>query len=319
MTVLVTLEHAKLERRGAACAPTPPRSASRRINLRAGERITVRDLLEGALIQSANDAADALARLRRARRRAAFVAMMNAQGARSSACSDTHFVRPDGLDAPGHVSSARDVTQLAEIAMHDPSSAQIVRRADRHDRRRPSSAHVERPARRLPRPVSASRPGTRPTAGWCEVAAVRRYGVTLYATVPRQPDARAAQRRPRALLALGRCRSYRRRELVAAGRVYARRASATGTRPFRSSPGAARWPPCASTGRSSSASSRRPRVSLPVTRGQRARPGAGLVRAKLLGTRPLVAARSVARPGLGGRRRLYADPDRAPRRGGFFS
>ena len=34
-----------------------------------------------------------------------FVALMNAR-ARALGLTDTHFVNPDGLDAPGHVSSA---------------------------------------------------------------------------------------------------------------------------------------------------------------------------------------------------------------------
>ena len=60
MTVLIALEHVKpddvvtVHRKVAAVGEST-------INLRAGERITVRDLIEGALIQSANDAADALA------------------------------------------------------------------------------------------------------------------------------------------------------------------------------------------------------------------------------------------------------------------
>ena len=88
------------------------------IHLRAGERITVSDPLEGALIQSANDAADALAEYGAHGNEAAFVARMNAE-ARRLGLHGSHFVRPDGLDAPGHVSSARDVTALA-ISFPDP-------------------------------------------------------------------------------------------------------------------------------------------------------------------------------------------------------
>src|SRR6266446_4046594 len=57
MTVLIALERVKLDdvvtvRRTVAAV------GESTINLRVGERITVRDLIEGALIQSANDAAD---------------------------------------------------------------------------------------------------------------------------------------------------------------------------------------------------------------------------------------------------------------------
>src|SRR6267142_222380 len=60
MTVLVTLDHARwndvvrVQRAAAQVGEST-------VNLRPGERIRVGDLVEGALIQSANDAADALA------------------------------------------------------------------------------------------------------------------------------------------------------------------------------------------------------------------------------------------------------------------
>src|SRR2546429_1525607 len=60
MTVLLTLEHVRLND-----VVTVTRDAASvgesSANLRPGERLTVRELLEAALIQSANDAADALA------------------------------------------------------------------------------------------------------------------------------------------------------------------------------------------------------------------------------------------------------------------
>ena len=62
---------------------------------------------------------------------------------------DTHFVRPDGLDAPGHVSSARDVAVLAQVAMHSPIVRELVRkRSDTIEGGTLHRAHVERPARR---------------------------------------------------------------------------------------------------------------------------------------------------------------------------
>ena len=60
MTVLITLQHHKL----TDVVTVDPRAAAvgeSSISLDAGDQLTVRDLLKGALIQSANDAADALA------------------------------------------------------------------------------------------------------------------------------------------------------------------------------------------------------------------------------------------------------------------
>ena len=74
MTVLVTLDHARwndvVRVRSAAAAV-----GESTVNLRAGERITVGDLVKAALIQSANDAADALADYVSHGDREAFVAL----------------------------------------------------------------------------------------------------------------------------------------------------------------------------------------------------------------------------------------------------
>src|SRR6478609_2685888 len=86
-------------------------NAHARLPLARGQRISVRDLLAGALIQSANNAADALASAASGGNLTEFVGWMN-QRARKLGLRDTHFVRPDGLDAPGHLSSARDVALL---------------------------------------------------------------------------------------------------------------------------------------------------------------------------------------------------------------
>src|SRR5579862_8981048 len=60
MTVLVALQHLRPDQVVTVSAQAA-RIGEERIPLQAGERITVEDLIEGALIQSANDAADALA------------------------------------------------------------------------------------------------------------------------------------------------------------------------------------------------------------------------------------------------------------------
>ena len=87
----------------------------------------MRDLLEAALIQSANDAADALGYRLGHGSMPRFVAMMNAEAQRLG-LHDTHYARADGLDAPGNYSSAHDVTRLARIVMRSPVVRSIVRR-----------------------------------------------------------------------------------------------------------------------------------------------------------------------------------------------
>src|SRR5207248_3980124 len=101
-----------------------------RIPLRPGQIVSVHDLLEGALIQSANDAADALAAAAAGGDISRFVGWMN-ERATELGLRDTHFTRADGLDAPGHVSSAHDVAVLAQVAMRSPLVRDIV--AERTD------------------------------------------------------------------------------------------------------------------------------------------------------------------------------------------
>jgi len=114
MTVMIALERLAPDR----VVRVDPRAATvgqERIALWPGQQLTVGELVEGALIQSANDAADALA-LAVSPSFPAFARLMNAK-ARALGLDHTHFVRPDGLDAPGEYSSAADVTRLALDAM----------------------------------------------------------------------------------------------------------------------------------------------------------------------------------------------------------
>src|SRR5687767_6679803 len=60
MTVIVALEHARLDEIVRIPRQVPVAGEST-LRLRAGERVSVRDLVEASLIQSANDATRALA------------------------------------------------------------------------------------------------------------------------------------------------------------------------------------------------------------------------------------------------------------------
>src|SRR6266404_1516398 len=125
MTVLVALQHLN-PGEVVTVAAAAARVGEERIPLKAGQQITVRDLLKGALIQSANNAADSLAAAASGGDIPRFIEWMN-ERAQQLGLRDTHFTRADGLDAPGHVSSARDVAVLAQVAMHSPVVRDIVR------------------------------------------------------------------------------------------------------------------------------------------------------------------------------------------------
>ena len=99
-------------------------AAESKINLRAGERMRVDDLLEALLLESANDAAVTLAEGVSGSREA-FVAAMNAR-ARKLGLRDTSYANPIGLDDPQNYSTAHDLARLARVLMRKPRFARTV-------------------------------------------------------------------------------------------------------------------------------------------------------------------------------------------------
>ena len=178
MTALVALERASPDEVVTVTAGAA-RIGESTINLRPGERLTVGDLLRAALIQSANDAANAVA-AHVGGTVPRFVGLMNAR-ARSLGLTDTHFVNPDGLDAPGHVSSARDLTKLARVAMRQPFIRDTVKLVDATAAGR--RLHTWNDLLTSVPTVFGVKTGHTNGAGWSQVAAARGGGVTIYATL----------------------------------------------------------------------------------------------------------------------------------------
>lgn len=92
--------------------------------LRAGERITLEELLYGLMLHSGNDGAEALAAAMGGTREA-FVERMNQQAAELG-CKGTHFTNPHGLYDPDHYTTARDLVVIARCAMTYPEFRKIV-------------------------------------------------------------------------------------------------------------------------------------------------------------------------------------------------
>jgi D-alanyl-D-alanine carboxypeptidase (penicillin-binding protein 5/6) len=302
MTVLITLERTRLDD-VVTVSPEAAAVGESSAHLRAGERLTVRELLEAALIQSANDAADALASYVGHGSETAFVRLMNAH-ARALHLRDTHFARPDGLDAPGHVSSAHDVTVLARLVMRNPAVRAIVRRRTATI----SGGHTLHTWNDLlysfPGLIGV-KTGHTSEAGWSEVAAARRRGVTIYATVIGSPDRTTRNTAVATLLGWG-LAHYRPLQLVPAGRIYTRVKTEYGRGSFALVPER----PLVGVARIDRPLVERvlapERATLPVARGQRF----GWVRISQdgypVGQRALVAARSVSTPNVAGRISWYA-------------
>ena len=88
------------------------------IYLETGEEMTVRDLIKGITMASANDATVAMAE-RIAGSEEKFVEMMNSK-AKELGLKNTHFVNSTGLDENNHYSSSYDMAVIArELLTHD--------------------------------------------------------------------------------------------------------------------------------------------------------------------------------------------------------
>ena len=92
--------------------------------LKEGEVLTLQELLYGLMLSSGNDAAVALA-IYCGGTVEGFAELMNDK-ARILGMKNTHFENPNGLDSPGHYSTARDLAVLAAYAMENPIFAKAV-------------------------------------------------------------------------------------------------------------------------------------------------------------------------------------------------
>jgi D-alanyl-D-alanine carboxypeptidase len=301
MTVLLTLEHHKL----TDVATVDPRAASvgeESLFLNAGDRLTVHDLLEGALIQSANDAADALA-LSIAPSYPAFAAMMNAKAAQLG-LRDTHFVRPDGLDAPGEYSSAADVTKLARVVMHVPFVRETVAKETATIATGRTLHTWDDLLAQFPQTIGV-KTGHTDDAGWCQVAAARGRGVTVYATLLGSPSRSERNTDLESLLVWG-LAQFRVVPAVRSGVDYADARVPYGGAPL-ALVAAKPLLTVARLGRTLTQTVVAPAaVSLPVHAGDVLGTIEIRRQGRLVGTRPLVASRTIRRPGVVERARWYA-------------
>lgn len=92
--------------------------------IKAGEQITVKDLLACLLLPSGNDAAYVLARHVGGTWQG-FVDLMN-QKAAELGCKDTHFANPCGLHDDDHYTTARDLCRIFEAALEEPTFCEIA-------------------------------------------------------------------------------------------------------------------------------------------------------------------------------------------------
>ena len=147
--------------------------------LREGDVYTVEELLYALLLQSANDAAVALA-CHVGGSVPAFAEMMNAR-AEELALTDTHFENPHGLDAEEHYTTARELSLMAAELLRRDDLREIVatykRTFVREERRRTYVNHNK--LLRLSEGAVGVKTGYTRTSGRCLVGAADRNGLTF--------------------------------------------------------------------------------------------------------------------------------------------
>ncbi|HEX5526049.1 MAG TPA: D-alanyl-D-alanine carboxypeptidase family protein [Solirubrobacterales bacterium] len=123
MTAYVAMKDLPLDKIVRA-QPYEPEYGESLMGLRAGQRISVRDLLYGLTLRSGNDAAHTLA-IDAAGSERRFVAQMNRYAA-ALGLSHTHYANPVGLDQKGNYSSAGDLMTLTRHLLREPAFARIA-------------------------------------------------------------------------------------------------------------------------------------------------------------------------------------------------
>lgn len=189
MTLLVALERGNLD----SIVTVSPEAASvdgSSLDLRTGDRLTLRELLTGMMLVSGNDAAEAVAE-HIAGSVPAFVDLMNAR-ADKLGLAKTHFSNPHGLPDPvNHYSTAADLARIAAQGLQNPEFAKIVatREYTVHFLNRPAM-HVTNTNRLLKfyQGATGVKTGYTDAAGDCLVASARRGGVQLIAVLLNDDD-----------------------------------------------------------------------------------------------------------------------------------
>jgi D-alanyl-D-alanine carboxypeptidase len=184
MTAIVALDLASSDQ-VLTVSPSAIQVEPNVMGLSAGERLSVRELVYGLLLDSGNDAAETIAQgiIDRSR----FVQRMN-QKATTMHLTDTQFTNPSGFDEAKHYSSAYDLAVMATTLFQDyPELAAIVSTkqvtlASGAEHKWFGPQNLNRLLWSYPGTVGV-KPGYTDGAGYCLAAAASRGGRTIVAVV----------------------------------------------------------------------------------------------------------------------------------------
>ncbi len=187
MTAIIAIETGKLDEKFEI-----PKEAigveGSSLYLKAGEAMTLRELVTGVMLQSANDAAAAIAIILSGSIEN-FSKVMNEKAAKLG-LSNTHFDNPHGLASDQHYTTARELAKIAAYAVKNPVFKEIC------------SLHTASlPGKDYPRRIVnhnkmlsmydgayGVKTGFTKATGRCLVSAAERDGVNLIAVTICAPD-----------------------------------------------------------------------------------------------------------------------------------
>lgn len=123
MTAIVIIENYNLNEI-VTISKKASNTGGSRLGLKAGDKVTVNDLLYGLMLRSGNDAAVALAEYASGSIED-FAKLMNKKALELN-LTNTHFITPHGLDQDEHYTTAYELALLTNYALNNKAFAKIV-------------------------------------------------------------------------------------------------------------------------------------------------------------------------------------------------
>ena len=123
MTAIVAIENENLSK-VVTISKNASHAVPSKVGFKKGDRITIEGLLYAALLESANDAAVALAEAIAGSEKR-FVSLMN-QKAFVIGAKDTRFINPNGLPGSGQYTTALNLSKILNYALKIPKLREII-------------------------------------------------------------------------------------------------------------------------------------------------------------------------------------------------
>ncbi|MBE0448939.1 MAG: D-alanyl-D-alanine carboxypeptidase [Actinobacteria bacterium] len=220
MTAILAIEREELD--GTVTVGEAVLSAGRYgIKLSVGEQLSLEELLYALMLNSANDAAIAIAD-RIGGSVGEFTKLMNEKALRIGA-ENTNYTNPHGLADGSHYSTARDLALIARYAMRNKTFVKIVstkeRKLRRVDPKKPTIVVNRNKLLWDYLGVNGVKTGYTSEAGYCLVSSAKRENISLIAVILGSRSQSALFRESEALLNYG-FSLYEKRKLISKGITY---------------------------------------------------------------------------------------------------